>query len=138
MSVGLQGQRVAVPVVNVTKVEVRGSRTRKGVGGLIGTLLGAVGGALIMDSKYDPDRRDLQRVGKIPAGLHWTRDIDIGAGIVLGSFSGLIVGNIIGSHIKTDVWLDAPQDWVVQYSESGSTTPEGSARAMGYLGLGPF
>ena len=44
MSVGLQGQRVAVPVVNVTKVEVRGSRTRKGVGGLIGTLLGAVGG----------------------------------------------------------------------------------------------
>jgi hypothetical protein len=138
LSVGLQSQRVAVPVVNVTRIEVRGSRTRNAVGGLIGTLLGAVGGALIMDSKYDPDHRDLQRVGKIPAGLHWTRKIYVGSGVVLGSFSGLVVGNIIGSYIKTDVWLDAPQDWVVQYSEQGSTTPEGPARAMGCLGLGPF
>ena len=134
LSVGLQSQTVAVPVVNVTRVEVRGNRTRKGVGGLIGTLLGAAGGALFLESKYDPDRRDLQRVGKIPAGLHWTREIYIGAGAVLGAFSGLIVGNIVGSHIKTDAWLDAPQDWVVQYSESGSTTPEATEGAMGCLG----
>ena len=113
LSVPLQSQRVAVPVVNVTRVEVRGSRTRKRVGGLIGTLLGAVGGALIMDSKYDPDYRDLQRVGRIPAGLHWTREIYIGAGVVLGAFGGLVAGNLIGSQFNTDIWLDAPQDWVV-------------------------
>ena len=64
---------------------------------------------------------------------HFTRRISIGAGVVLGGFSGLIVGNIIGSRINTDVWLEAPQNWVVQYSESGSTTPEASARVMGCL-----
>ena len=137
LSVGLQGQRVAVPVVNVTRVEVRGSRARNVVGGLIGTLLGAAGGALFMDSKYDPDHRALPRTSRRPTGLHWTRKIYLGAGTVMGAFSGLIVGNIIGSQINTDVWLDAPQNWVVQCSESGSTTPEGSARAMGCLGLGP-
>ena len=145
LSVGLQSQRVAVPVVNVTRVEVRGSRTRKGVGGLIGTLLGAAAGALIGDSQFAekgtfnrPNTPQPVTGGRRLRVSHATRRIYIGAGVVLGAFSGLIVGNIIGSQIKTDVWLDAPQDWVVQYSESGSTTPEGSARAMGCLGLGPF
>ena len=40
------------------------------------------------------------------------------AGGSVGAFSGLIVGNIIGSLIKTDTWFEVPQNWVVQYSES--------------------
>ena len=51
----------------------------------------------------------------------------------MGALSGLAPGASVGSFIKTDVWLEVPQNWVVQYSESGSTTPEGSARVMGCL-----
>ena len=57
----------------------------------------------------------------------------IGAGAVVGAFSGLVMGRAIGSFIKTDVWREVPQNWVVQYSESGSTTPEDFARATGCL-----
>ena len=100
-------QRLAVPAVNVTRVEVRSRRTRSSVGGLIGALLGAAAGAVIGDSKSGPE-----------SSLHWTRNMYRFAGGSVGAFSGLIVGNIIGSLIKTDTWFEVPQNWVVQYSES--------------------
>ncbi len=127
VNVGLQSQRVVVPVVNVTRVEVRSRRSRSGVGGLIGARLGAAVGAVIGDSNYDPGSLDPHRIG----GLHWTRDMYIGAGAVVGTLAGLALGRAIGSFIKTDVWREVPQNWVVQYSESGSTTPEDFARATG-------
>ena len=122
LSVGLQSQRVAVPVVNVTRVEVRRPRSRSREGGLIGALLGAAAGAVIGDSNYERE-----------SSLHLRREIYGIAGGIAGALGGLALGAGIGSFINTDVWLEVPQNWVVQYSESGSTTPEDSARAMGCL-----
>ncbi len=122
LSVGLQNQRVAVPVVNVTRVEVRRPRSRSREGGLIGALLGAAAGAVIGDSKYERE-----------SSLHLRREIYGIAGGIAGALGGLALGAGIGSFINTDDWLEVPQNWVVQYSESGSTTPEDSARAMGCL-----
>lgn len=120
LSVGSQSQRVAVPVVNVTRVEVRRRRSRSGLGARIGALLGAAAGAVTGDSKYDRE-----------SAFHLRREIYGVAGGVAGALVGLAVGAGIGSAIKTDVWREVPQNWVVRYSASGSTTPEDSARAMG-------
>ena len=111
-----------MPVVNVTRVEVRRPRSRSREGGLIGALLGAAAGAVIGDSNYERE-----------SSLHLRREIYGIAGGIAGALGGLALGAGIGSFINTDVWLEVPQNWVVQYSESGSTTPEDSARAMGCL-----
>ena len=120
LSVGSQRQRVAVPVVNVTRVEVRRRRSRSGEGALIGALLGAASGAVIGDSKYDRE-----------SAFHVRQEIYGVAGGVAGALVGLAVGAGIGSAIKTDLWREVPQNWVVRYSASSSTTPEDSARTMG-------
>ena len=120
LSAGLQNQRVAVPVVNVTRVEVQTRLSRSRVGGLIGAFLGAAAGAVIGDSKYE-----------LESAFHLRREIYGVVGGVLGALGGLAVGAGIGSFIKTDVWFEVPQNWVVRCSGSGSTTSEDSARAIG-------
>ena len=65
--------------------------------------------------------------------FHLRRGIYGIAGGIVGALGGLALGGGIGSFIMTDFWLEVPQNWVVRYSESGSTTLEGSARAMGCL-----
>jgi len=114
---------VAVPFANVRRVEVRERRSRSGVGAVIGALFGGVAGAIRGSSSYDPaGRRPL-------GGFHFGREVYVTFGAVVGGVGGALVGRILGSFIKHDTWLDAPQNWVVQYSESGSATPEASARA---------
>ena len=77
LSVGLQSQRVAVPVVNVTRVEVRSRRSRNRVGGLIGVLVGAAAGALIGNSQFVETGNNLSTADHIvsldPGGLHRCR-----------------------------------------------------------------
>ena len=124
LRVGSQSQSVAVPVVDVRRVEVRRDRSRSGVGGFIGALLGGGAGAIYLASKYDREH-----------SFHFPQKVYGLTGGVVGALGGLILGASIGSFIKTDVWLEVPQTWVVRYSESGSTTPEGSARATRCPGL---
>ena len=118
LSAGSQSQRIAVPVVDVTRVEVRTRRSRSREGALIG----AVTGAVIGDSRYERE-----------SAFHLRREIYGAAGGVVGALAGLAAGAVIGSFFKTDVWSEVPQNWVVRYSESGSTTLEDSALAMGCL-----
>ena len=122
LSAGSQSQRIAVPVVDVTRVEVRTRRSRSREGALIGALIGAVTGAVIGDSRYERE-----------SAFHLRREIYGAAGGVVGALAGLAAGAVIGSFFKTDVWSEVPQNWVVRYSESGSTTLEDSALAMGCL-----
>ena len=123
LGVGPRSRSVAVPFANVRRVEVRERRSRSGVGAVIGALFGGVAGAIRGSSSYDPaGRRPL-------GGFHFGREVYVTFGAVVGGVGGALVGRILGSFIKHDTWLDAPQNWVVQYSESGSATPEASARA---------
>jgi hypothetical protein len=114
---------VAVPFANVSRVEVRQRRSRSGVGAVIGALFGGVVGAIQGSSNYNPaGRRPL-------SGFHFGREVYVTFGAVVGGVGGAVLGRILGSFIKTDTWIDAPRDWVVQYSESGSETPEATTRA---------
>ena len=125
LGVGPRSRSVAVPFANVSRVEVRERRSRSGVGAVIGALFGGVAGAIRGNSSYNPDERRPQRVG----GFHFGREAFVTFGALVGGVGGAVVGRILGSFIKTDTWLDAPRDWVAQYSESGSATLEASARA---------
>ena len=120
LGVGPRSRSVAVPFTNVSRVEVRARRSRSGVGAVIGALFGGVAGAIRGHSSYNPDEQ---------SSLHYGRDFYVTFGAVVGGVGGAVLGRIFGSFIKTDTWIDAPQDWVVQYSESGSATPATSARA---------
>lgn len=122
LGVGPQSQSVAVPFANVSRVEVRGHRSRSGVSAVIGGLVGAVAGGFQGSSNFDTGSRSR-------SGFHFPREVYVTFGAVVGSIGGAVVGRILGSFIKTDTWLDAPWDWVVQYSELGSETPEASAPA---------
>ena len=124
LGVGPRNRSVAVPFANVSRVEVRERRSRSGVGAVIGALLGGVAGAIKGNSRFDPDPSPF-RTG----GFHFSREVYITFGAVVGGVGGAVLGRIFGSFFKHDTWLDAPQNWVVQYSESGSATPEASARA---------
>ena len=94
LSVGLQNQRVAVPVVNVTRVEVRKPRSRSREG----ALLGAAAGAVIGDSKYERE-----------SSLHLRREIYGIAGGIAGALGGLALGAGIGSFINTMTGLRCPR-----------------------------
>ena len=124
LGVGPRSRSVAVPFANVSRVGVRERRSRSGVGAVIGALLGGVAGAIRWNSRYNPDPSPFRR-----GGFHFGREVYVTFGAVVGGVGGAVLGRIFGSFIKTDTWIDAPQDWVVQYSESGSATPEASARA---------
>ena len=131
LGVGPRSRTVAVPFANVRRVEVREHRSRKVVGAVIGALFGGVAGAILGNSSYkSPEERRYQRERDFKiGGSHYPRGVRITLGAIFGGIGGAWVGGIFGSFIKTDTWLDAPRDWVVQYSESGSATPEASARA---------
>jgi hypothetical protein len=43
------------------------------------------------------------------------------AGAVLGAVGGFLVGRISGSFIRSDTWVDAPDNWAVRYSDPGPT-----------------
>ncbi len=70
---------------------------------------------------------------ELESAFHLRREIYGIAGGIVGVLGGLALGAGIGSFIMTDVWVEVPQNWVVRYSESGSTPPEDFTPSMGCL-----
>ena len=111
--VGSPRQSVAVPVVNVGRVEIRERRTHTGWGRVVGGLLGVVVGGIQGGSTPDPE-----------GSLHFKKGWYVTVGAILGGAVGATLGHGVGGGIKTDAWLKVPPDWMVQYSESGRPMPE--------------
>ena len=122
LGVGPRSRSVAVPFANVSRVEVRERRSRSGVSAVIGALFGGVAGAIRGSSSYNP-----------AGGARWAVFTLGGKSTSLsrgrGGIGGALVGRILGSFIRPIPGSMRPGTGVVQYSESGSATPEASARA---------
>ena len=126
LGIGRGSQNVGVPVVNLGSVQVRERRSQSRVAGFFGALLGGVGGGFVGKGWYDPENEKLH----YPSGVFMT------AGVLLGGISGYLTGRIVGSFIKTNVWIDAPQDWALGYS--GETVAPGPAAAAGAIDCPSF
>lgn len=90
------GNTIAVPVAQVTRLDVRGGpRTRKLLGASIGLLVGAGAGALVGQSSVD----ESSCTGSLVCGDSFAAS----GGAVVGGLAGLLVGTMAGSW-STERW----------------------------------
>lgn len=119
LGVGTTGGVVGVPAANVTSVQVRERSSRSTIVGLFAGLAGGVAGGLWgskrFDSRVNGDRRD-----------HYGRGVYVTVGALGGAIGSYFLGRIVGSFIRTDAWIDAPNDWTLRYA---SVDPSGDSSA---------
>jgi len=105
---GPSGASVSVPAVNVGSVQVREQRSRSNAVGVFGALAGVVAGGFWGRTWYQPDN--------FKDNVHYRKEVFITLGAVGGIIAGYLAGRATGSFIKTDVWVDAPNDWALRFT----------------------
>lgn len=111
-----RGNAVSVPAPRVMNVEIRERRSYARMGGIIGVLLGAAGGAYY-GASYEEENPKRPK-------FHYGKEVFISVGGVAGALGGLLVGRITGSFFKSDTWHQAPPEWAIRSSgvTAGPTT----------------
>jgi len=117
---------ISVRASDVGTVQVRETRSRTRLGGLVGALAVGVAGGFWGRRWYQPEN--------VRDNLHYGEGVFVGLGAVGGLAAGYLSGRVFGSFIKGTAWVDAPADWTLRFTgvePEGASIPGSSACSGG-------